>query len=450
MPVLRAVVLLAVSAIIGLAQFETAVVLGTVRDASQGIIGDAKVMLVNLETGITANAITDTNGNYLFNNVKVGRYKLSAEKPGFTTAAAEDFTVSVNARQRVDLTMTVGQVTESVQVSAAVVAVESDSTERGQVVSQRQIVELPLNGRNYADLSLLTTGVRRSDYAFANPPRDAAFNINGQRSVFNNFLLDGVDNNAYGTSNQGFSSQVVQPTPDALAEFKVVTMLPSAEYGRSSGGVINAAFKSGTNAIHGSAWEFLRNTSLNAVGFFKPATASPRCSATSSAPRWAVRSSENRAFFFADYEGFREITEVCFVLLDSLAGRPARAVSGGRAQSADRRGFSRQHGDPDVEDDGFRGQGSERTADSHRGGPRFQFQQSSARSQLQRQVRPETRRADQRPDDDVRAPQPAQEQLPAGAGFAGSFGKQWEWLYPGAQPGAGRGLHLQPVVDAIV
>src|SRR2546425_1453288 len=275
MRILAAGLLLLSLASIGFAQFETAVVLGTVRDASQAVIPDAKVTLVNLETGITATMNSDSNGAYLFNNVKVGRYRVTAEKPGFATSKADEVNVNVNARQRVDLTLPVGQVAESVQVTAAVLAVEADSTERGQVVSQRQIVELPLNGRNYADLSLLTTGVRRSDYAFANPPRDAAFNVNGQRSTFNNFLLDGVDNNAYGTSNQGFSSQVVQPTPDALAEFKVVTMLPSAEYGRSSGAVINAAFKSGTNEFHGSAWEFVRNTNLNAVGFFKPATGKP-------------------------------------------------------------------------------------------------------------------------------------------------------------------------------
>lgn len=305
-----------------LAQFETAVVLGTVRDASQSAVPGAKVTLLNIGTGIQAGATTDDNGNYLFNNVKIGRYKVTVEKSGFTTAIASDFQVDVNARQRVDLALAVGQVSESVQVSAAVTAVESDSSERGQVINQKQIVELPLNGRNYADLALLSTGVRRSDYAFANPPRDGAFNVNGQRSVFNNFLMDGIDNNAYGTSNQGFSNQVVQATPDALEQFKVVTVLPSAEYGRSSGAVINAAFKSGTNEFHGSAWEFLRNTELNAVGFFKPATGKPLLQRNQFGATLGGPIAKNRAFFFANYEGFRELQKFpSFSSIPSLADR---------------------------------------------------------------------------------------------------------------------------------
>jgi hypothetical protein len=304
------------------AQFETAAVLGTVRDSSQAFVADAKVTLLNLGTGIETSASTDENGNYLFNNVKIGRYKATASKVGFSSAAAEGFTVDVNARQRVDLTLAVGQVSESVQVSANVTAVQADSSERGQVIAEQQIVELPLNGRNYADLALLTTGVRRSDYAFANPPRDGAFNVNGQRSVFNNFLMDGIDNNAYGTSNQGFSNQVVQATPDALAEFKVVTMLPSAEYGRSSGAVINAAFKSGTNAFHGSAWEFLRNTELNAVGFFKPATGKPSLQRNQFGGTVGGPMVKNRAFFFANYEGFRELQKFpSFSSIPSLLDR---------------------------------------------------------------------------------------------------------------------------------
>jgi len=304
------------------AQFETAVVLGTVRDASQSAVPGAKITLLNIETGIQATTTTDNDGGYLFNNVKIGRYKVSSEKTGFTTSFADQVQVDVNARQRVDLAMTVGQVSESVQVTAGVMAIEADSSDRGQVINQKQIVELPLNGRNYADLALLTTGVRRSDYAFANPPRDGAFNVNGQRSVFNNFLMDGIDNNAYGTSNQGFSSQVVQATPDALAEFKVVTSLPSAEYGRSSGAIINAAFKSGTNELHGSAWEFLRNTDLNAVGFFKPATGKPILQRNQFGGTVGGPIMKNRAFFFADYEGFREIQKFsAFTSIPSLDDR---------------------------------------------------------------------------------------------------------------------------------
>ena len=102
--------------------------------------------------------------------------------------------------------------------------------------------------------------------------RDASFNVNGLRSALNNFILDGVDNNSYGTSNQGFSNQVVQVSPDAVEEFKVQTNNFSAEFGRAGGAVINATFRSGTNQFHGAAWEFNRNTELNATGFFKPSS----------------------------------------------------------------------------------------------------------------------------------------------------------------------------------
>ena len=122
-------------------------------------------------------------------------------------------------------------------------------------------MELPLNGRNYSDLALLTTNVHKSPIAMTDTtPREGAFNVNGMRSTYNNFLLDGMDNNAYSTSNQGFSNQVAQPSPDAVAEFKVITSNFSAEYGRVGGAVVNAVMRSGTNQFHGTLYEFLRNT----------------------------------------------------------------------------------------------------------------------------------------------------------------------------------------------
>src|ERR671920_1027243 len=130
-----------------------------------------------------------------------------------------------------------------------------------------QTKALPLNGREYSALALLSPGVRLSSLnTGGNTPREGSFNVNGLRSTFNNFMIDGVDNNAYGTSNQGFSNQVMQPPPDAVGEFKVVTNNMSAEYGRAAGATINVSYRSGTNTLHGSGWEFLRDTSLNATG----------------------------------------------------------------------------------------------------------------------------------------------------------------------------------------
>src|SRR5690349_11743516 len=203
--------------------------------------------------------------------------------------------------------MSVGQVTEKVEVTAAAPLVETDTSQRDQVISGTQMVALPLNGREYSALALLTTGVRQSalNKSTNGTPREGAFNVNGLRSVFNNFLIDGVDNNAYGTSNQGFSNQVMQPSPDAVGEFKVVTNNMSAEYGRSAGATINVAYASGTNVFRGSAWEFMRRTELNATGFFRPATGvKPGYDRDQYGGVIGGPIVKNKAFFFGDFEVF--------------------------------------------------------------------------------------------------------------------------------------------------
>ena len=287
------------------AQFDTATVLGTVKDSTGAIISGATVTLKNIETGISVNAQTDDDGNFQFINIKIGNYRISAERQGFSTAVAERVNLTVNARQRVDLTMQPGAVAESVVVTGGVALLETDSSVRGQVVQREQIVNLPLNGRSYANLALLTPGVRESSQnGITTAGREAAFNVNGLRNTVNNFLLDGVDNNAYGTSNQSFSSQVVQLSPDAVQEFKVQTNTYSAEFGRSGGAVINAAYRSGTNQFHGNLWEYHRNAVLNAVGFFKPAGGvKPPLIRNQFGFTFGGPIIKDRTFFFLDYEG---------------------------------------------------------------------------------------------------------------------------------------------------
>lgn len=305
--VLLAGLLLSTSAF---AQFETAEVVGTVRDSSQQFIAKAAVTLTNQETGIEAKTTTDDGGNYNFFNVKVGRYTITVEAAGFSKFSSTDIAVAVNARQRVDATLQVGAVTETVTVSEQASAVETDSSEHSQVVGTHAIAELPLNGRQYSSLALLATNVHISQIAAAfSPsatPREGAFNVNGMRSTYNNFLMDGLDNNSYGTSNQNYSSQVVQPSPDAIAEFRVITSNFSAEYGRAGGGIINAVLRSGTNQFHGSLWEFLRNTDLNAIGFFKPATGKPSLHRNQFGLTVGGPFIKDKLFFFADYEGYRQ------------------------------------------------------------------------------------------------------------------------------------------------
>jgi hypothetical protein len=291
------------------AQSDTATVLGTVTDPQGAVIPNSKVTLSNLANGTTRDANSDANGNFEFFNVRIGDYRLKAEATGFKAAIAERFNVTVNARQRVDLHMQIGATTENVIVTDAAAVLETDSSDRGQVIRGQAIVNLPLNGRSYADLALLSPGVRKSVLQNqTSASRDASYNVNGQRSALNNFSVDGVDNNAYGTSNQGFSNQVVQITPDAVAEFRVQTNNYSAEFGRAAGAVINATIKSGTNTFHGSAWEFLRNTSLNAVGFFKPAQGvKPTFIQNQFGGTFGGAIKKDKLFFFADYEGLERV-----------------------------------------------------------------------------------------------------------------------------------------------
>ncbi|HLK68825.1 MAG TPA: TonB-dependent receptor [Bryobacteraceae bacterium] len=311
------------------AQFDTAEVLGTVRDHSGAVVPKAVVTLLAVDTGIQAKATSDEDGNYAFSNVKIGKYQLTAEANGFSKEVASGITVNVGARQRVDFTLQVGAVSETVEVSGAATALETDSSEHGQVINGGAIVELPLNGRNYADLALLSANVVKSPIAVSfspsGTPREGSFNVNGMRSTYNNFLMDGIDNNAYGTSNQSYSSQVIQASPDAIAEFKVITSNYSAEYGRVGGAVVNAVMKSGTNQLHGTAYEFLRNTDLNATGFLfspavfvKPTLQRNQFGATIGGPFI-----KNRLFFFGDYEGYRQLQR--YLNFDSLPTATDRA-----------------------------------------------------------------------------------------------------------------------------
>ena len=292
------------------AQFETAVVLGSVRDRNDAAVANAKVVLKNVATEIEQTAATDANGDYQFTGVKIGVYQVIVEAVGFDKTVADKVQVTVNARQRVDLTLQVATANATVVITDAANPLQTDSSEIGVVVQRKQIVALPLNGRSYANLVLLAPGVRESstNSSIGGGGREAAFNVNGLRATMNNFLLDGIDNNAYGTSNQSFSSQVVQVSPDAIAEFKVQTNTYSAEFGRSGGAVINASYRAGTNDFHGAAWIFNRNTVLNAVGFFKPlGGVKPPLNRNQFGFTFGGPIIRDKTFFFGDYEGFRQI-----------------------------------------------------------------------------------------------------------------------------------------------
>lgn len=300
---------LALCASTAYAQFDTAVILGTVRDAKGGPVAGATVTAENKATGISATAKTDDDGNYLFPTLRIGTFRISAAQQGFANAVAEDVRLTVTARQRVDLTLQVQSVSETVNVVEVTPLLETDNSSKGQVIQARQITELPVLGRTYSSFALLSPGVRESNSSNSGSVafrREGAYNVNGLRSVFNNFVLDGVDNNFYGTTNQGFSNQAVQPSPDSVAEFRMMVNTYSAEFGRTGGAVMNAASRSGTNSFHGTLWNFFQNNRLNATGFFKPVdNRKPQNNRNQFGFTFGGPVIRNRTFFFADYEGSR-------------------------------------------------------------------------------------------------------------------------------------------------
>ena len=290
-------------------QFESASVLGYARDSSGAAIPNSTVTLTNTATNISQKASTDGEGRFEFPSVPIGQYKVTTESAGFERVQTQNFTVTTNARQRVDVTMKPGNVTETVTVTSAPTALETETSSRGQVIGTREVENLPLNGRSYADLVLLVPGARKSLLENQSASsREASFNINGQRSAFNNFLLDGLDNNNYGTSNQGFANENIPPSPDAVNEFRVETNNYSAEYGRASGAVINVSTRRGTNQFHGRAYDYLRNTNLNAIGPFPPiGGVKPKLIRNQFGGTFGGPIIKDKTFFFVDYEGMRQI-----------------------------------------------------------------------------------------------------------------------------------------------
>jgi outer membrane receptor protein involved in Fe transport len=271
---------------------------GTVQDPTAAAVPGAQILLTNELTGLQWNTSTDDAGRFLLPRLPVGEYRLRVTKEGFRQFLSETFRLDADQSRQVSVTLELGSATESVTVTGAVSQVETVSGVLREVVDERRITELPLNGRNPVQLLLLVPGVVTGP-ASGSLSRNTGIAVNGARATSTNYLLDGGDNN---DPQEGVAA--VTPNPDALEEFSVLTNNFSAEYGRSSGAVVNAVTKSGTNQFHGSAYEFLRNDRLDARSFFgltKGKLRRNQFGATLGGP--IVR---NRAFFFGAYEGFRE------------------------------------------------------------------------------------------------------------------------------------------------
>ena len=210
-------------------------------------------MVTNIGTNISVKTETNDRGSYTVPSLRPGDYSLTVEAPGFTKTVRSGMTLQVAQVARVDVTLQAGQLSETVEVTGASPLLETQTSSRGSVIDQSKIVELPLNGRDYNQLALLSPGVLPGTPRLASVNFKGVLNVNGNRTFNNVFLLDGVDNISYSNSFRGENVQLVQPSIEALQEFKIQTNAYSAEFGRSSGAVVNATIKSGTNSVRGSA-----------------------------------------------------------------------------------------------------------------------------------------------------------------------------------------------------
>lgn len=291
------------------AQAVSGTILGSVRDASGAVVAKAPVTIANTETGLTRVVESDAAGEYTAPSLPPGPYTVTVQLEGFKKISLSNLQVGVDQKLRVDITLQLGTVAETINVEASAPVVKSDTSELGDTVTEHQIKDLPLNGRDFVNLTRIIPGVVRGipganiDGAGSLAWRaSASFSANGQRTRDNNFLLDGVDNN-----ETWLNSVVVFPSVDALEEFKVQTSTYSAEFGRSSGGVVNIAIKSGSNSFHGNAFEFLRNDALDANDFFnnKFGRAKPPFRQNQFGGTFGGRIVKDKTFFFADYQGGR-------------------------------------------------------------------------------------------------------------------------------------------------
>jgi hypothetical protein len=240
------------------AQADQGTITGVVQDPSGAVIGQANVTLTSVDQGSVLKTKTDGAGVYVFSPIKIGNYKVTASATGFDTTTQTNLHVSIQQRLNVVITLKPGTATETITVTTAAPLMQTQESSVGQVLDTETIDKIPLSGRNWVFIAQLSAG--------AVPPQGSRgagkgdFNANGQRAEQNNFVLDGVDNNANVVDFYNGASFVAQPPPDALAEFKVQTSNYSAEFGHGAGAVVNASIKSGTNSLHGSAWEYVRNT----------------------------------------------------------------------------------------------------------------------------------------------------------------------------------------------
>jgi hypothetical protein len=247
-----------------LAQQDQGMVAGRVTDPSGGVVRGA-VVTATSTNGATTETSTNAEGHYLLAPLVIGRYQVTVEVPAFKRAVSEPIEIHAGARVRVDIQLELGPLTETISVRTRAPLLQTDTSSLTHVIGAEQIGRLPVNGRNFAQLAMLAPGVLP---AFGHVHRESGFNAHGQWAVQNNFILDGVDNNSQIMGLQDRKAQVLEPNLDAVQEFQIQTSNYSAEFGRGAGAVMNVSIKSGTNALRGTAHEFLRNDIFDARDAF--------------------------------------------------------------------------------------------------------------------------------------------------------------------------------------
>src|SRR3989442_3203976 len=307
------------------AQVNTASLTGLVTDSAGAVVPNASVSVKNKATDVESSATTDSSGYYTFASLPVGTYTLTIELSGFKKAIHENIILEVGQKARVDTTLEVGSVSESVVVASTPALLTTQEASPGGVVENRMITDLPLSSRNWDDLLSGVPGVQADRYTeqgggTANG-RTGGANVHGVRSLQNNFVLDGVDNNSISENVQELTTQVARPSVDSIQEFRVSTNPYSAENGRSPGALISVTTKSGGNEFHGTVYDFLRNRIFDANNFFsnragvkKPKNIQNQFGGNFGGPGTLPRFGEggpptwggkNSLFFFFNYEGTR-------------------------------------------------------------------------------------------------------------------------------------------------
>jgi hypothetical protein len=292
------------------AQVDEGSITGVVQDATGAVVPDAQVNLLNTDQGIKLDVKSNNAGQYTFSPVRIGHYTVTVSAPGFSTTTQTNLTVNVGQSLQVNVQLKLGTTAETVEVNTAPPLLQTDESSVGQVITERSVNNLPLNGRNFTFLAQLGAGVGSPQADTRGNAASGAFSANGLRPSQNNYLLDGIDNNSNAVDFLNGTNFAVLPPVDAISQFKVQTAAFSAELGRSAGAVMNATIKSGTNSIHGAAWEFIRNDKLDAADYFEHTDAGTQKGALRQ-NQFGVSAGgpiiKNKVFFFGDYEGFRRV-----------------------------------------------------------------------------------------------------------------------------------------------